>query len=216
MAQRKVTIADSLAGKKIEILTEATTIGQLKQAVKAAGLNVDNKDWLEGYTNTPYINGVSDDAILPTTVTYKGQVTTDLAFLLTNTNKKMNLGMDRKELYAEIKKNNLSDEFKTRYNKHFTNASTAQLQEFVDSFKKEANIESSSKKPAPKTAEKATKESRQESIDYREVYISGVANLLACLSADDLDAAIQKAKDIIKSQPKSIKLSDNDFSALFK
>lgn len=50
--------------------------------------------------------------------------------------------MTRKEVYAEIKKQNLEEKIKLTFNKNYTNCSTAALQSFIDNInKKNANKE---------------------------------------------------------------------------
>jgi hypothetical protein len=44
--------------------------------------------------------------------------------------------MTRKEVYAEIKKQNLEEKIKLTFNKNYTNCSTAALQSFIDNINK--------------------------------------------------------------------------------
>ena len=107
--ERKIIIVDSASNSQTPITTDATTFGQLKAAVRAAGINIDGKDWLEGLTKT---QPMSDDALLPTNVNYKGQVTNNLVYMLTNTNKKTRSGaMSYNEMKSYIKNNGLAAEF---------------------------------------------------------------------------------------------------------
>ena len=89
METRKIIIVDSASNRKVELNTDATTFGELKRAARAAGINYDGKDWLEGITKTM---PTTDDSLLPTNVTYKGNVTNNLAYMLTNTNEKIKSG----------------------------------------------------------------------------------------------------------------------------
>lgn len=89
MEQRKIIIVDSSSNKKVVINTAATTFGELKTAARAAGINYEGKDWLEGITKT---SPVSDDSQLPVNVNYKGQLTNNLVYMLTNTNKRIKSG----------------------------------------------------------------------------------------------------------------------------
>ena len=56
-----------------------------------AGINYEGKDWLEGITKT---SPVGDDSLLPTNVNYKGTVTNNLVYMLTNTNKRIRSGVN--------------------------------------------------------------------------------------------------------------------------
>ena len=91
METRKIIIVDSASNRKVELNTDATTFGELKRAARAAGINYDGKDWLEGITKT---SPVGDDSLLPTNVNYKGTVTNNLVYMLTNTNKRIRSGVD--------------------------------------------------------------------------------------------------------------------------
>lgn len=126
--ERKITIVDSSLSKQVELNTNATTLGELKAAARAAGIRIDNKDWYEGITARTFVD---DNTVLPTHVTYKGVVTTDLAFLLTTSNKKTESGSERSDLYEVIKAEKLGDMIKEVFGKSFTNVKTADLKSFV-------------------------------------------------------------------------------------
>lgn len=90
MEQRKIIIVDSSSNRNVVVNTDAVTFGELKRAARAAGISYEGKDWLEGITKT---SPVGDDSLLPVNVTYKGQVTNNLVYMLTNTNKRIKSGM---------------------------------------------------------------------------------------------------------------------------
>lgn len=89
MEKRKIVIVDSSANAKCELITDATTFGELKRAARIAGIHYEGKDWLEGITKTV---PMTDETLLPTNVSYNGVVTNNLVYMLTNTNKKISLG----------------------------------------------------------------------------------------------------------------------------
>ena len=91
MENRKIIIVDSSSNKKVVVNTDAETFGELKRAARNAGINYEGKDWLEGITKT---SPVGDDSLLPTNVNYKGTVTNNLVYMLTNTNKRIRSGVD--------------------------------------------------------------------------------------------------------------------------
>ena len=91
MENRKIIIVDSSSNQKVVVNTDAETFGELKKAARAAGINYEGKDWLEGITKT---SPVGDDSLLPTNVNYKGTVTNNLVYMLTNTNKRIRSGVD--------------------------------------------------------------------------------------------------------------------------
>lgn len=91
MENRKIIIVDSSSNQKVVINTDAETFGELKKAARNAGINYEGKDWLEGITKT---SPVGDDSLLPVNVNYKGTITNNLVYMLTNTNKKIRSGID--------------------------------------------------------------------------------------------------------------------------
>ena len=91
MENRKIIIVDSSSNQKVVVNTDAETFGELKRAARNAGINYEGKDWLEGITKT---SPVGDDSLLPTNVNYKGTVTNNLVYMLTNTNKRIRSGVD--------------------------------------------------------------------------------------------------------------------------
>ena len=148
MEKRKITIVDSQTNSKVEVMTDATTFGELKAAVKNAGINIEDKDWLEGITKT---SPRSDESVLPTNVHYvpkRGEnagreiVTNNLVYMLTNVEKKIKSGVDRKEVYTMIKELNFQDAIKEHFGRNYTQVSTENLISFLEATK--------SKKSAPK------------------------------------------------------------------
>ena len=69
----------------------------------------------EGVSKTELIN---NNSVLPSNIPYRGQTTNELVFMLTNPNKKIKSGaMNRKEIYALIKKHNLQKACLENYKK---------------------------------------------------------------------------------------------------
>lgn len=82
-----------------------------------------------------------DNAVLPTNLPWKGQITNNLVFMLSEPRKKIRNGAvaSRSEAYIFIKKNNLGDAFAAKYNvKNYTNGKTADLIEFCNTTSKKA------------------------------------------------------------------------------
>ena len=72
MENRKIIIVDSSSNQKVVINTDAETFGELKRAARKAGI----------------------DSLLPVNVNYKGTITNNLVYMLTNTNKRIKSGID--------------------------------------------------------------------------------------------------------------------------
>lgn len=126
METRKVTIINSKTqSQKVIENSIATTLGELKSEMRAAGIDYDGMTFYEGHLRAE----LKDDASpLPTNIPYKGTTVNDLVFMLTTPEKKVRSGaMSRAEAYAEIKRLGLQDVCKYRYGKNFTQCSTDNL-----------------------------------------------------------------------------------------
>lgn len=207
METRKIYIQDTAANNVVVLETAATTFGEIKQAAINAGVNVSDKDWLEGLTKTTFM---SDDSILPTNVPYKGAVTNELFFVLTNTSKKIKSGaMTRKECYEYIKLNNLSNAIKEAEGKNYTNVSTDILISFINIHNgnnKSANHSSCNENGCSRNI---TVKSDNTAIINRYVKLIDV---FATIMSDE-----EIAKDVnnaIAKIPHTVGLTDEDIKAL--
>lgn len=226
--ERKIIIVDSASNSQTPITTDATTFGQLKAAVRAAGVNIDGKDWLEGLTKT---QPMSDDALLPTNVNYKGQVTNNLVYMLTNTNKKTRSGaMSYTEMKSYIKNNGLAAEFQQKYGKNYTQGKTTEFQEFIAAHSTSA---SQPAKPAeapkaeqtveaPSTETQAPTTEGKTNVDYKERYESMVFAIACFFSAidDEMGKDINKvleemAENEAKNTPVDMDFSGSEINSMF-
>lgn len=128
MEKRIITIVSTANSSKVELETEATTLGELKAAMRQANIAYDGMTFYEGLTKSELVD---DASILPHDVVRNGQTTNNLVFMLTNTNKKIRSGYDRLELYNIIKAKGLAEECKERLGKNFTVCKTSELEELV-------------------------------------------------------------------------------------
>ena len=128
--EREILIANTKTQKRSKITTSATTLGELKTDLRAAGIDYSNMTFTEGISKTQLLN---DDTQLPQNVMYKGQPTNNLVILLTNTKKNISSGaMTRKEAFQAIKDNNLQDTVKKKFGRNFTQVSTSDLLALID------------------------------------------------------------------------------------
>lgn len=129
MEARKVIIVNNKTQSQKTIMSNATTLGELKAEARNAGINIEDMTWYEGHMRAE----LKDDAApLPATVMWKGTETTDLTFLLTQPEKKVKSGtMSRAEAYAKIKAMNLGNACKVRFGKNFTQCSTNDLIDLI-------------------------------------------------------------------------------------
>lgn len=129
METRKITVVSTRDQKRSTIMSAATTLGELKADLDNAGINYSDMTFYEGLTKTELVN---DESLLPTNVSYKGQITNELVFMLTNMNKKIKSGtMTRAEAYQYIKDNNLQLEVLKRYGKNYTVCKTSELIDLI-------------------------------------------------------------------------------------
>lgn len=162
MEARKITIVQTKNQKKSVIMSSATTLSELKADLRQNGIDYDGMTFFEGTSKVELKN---DASVLPHDVPYKGTVTNELVFMLTNTNKKIRSGaMSRKEAYDAIKANNLQAECVKRFGKNFTMCKTADLISLV---------EEAGKKPASAPAPKAEKPAPVKEEKKEEVPVDG-------------------------------------------
>ena len=146
METRKITVVQTKNQKKSVIMSAATTLAELKSDLRANGIDYDGMTFFEGTSKVELKN---DASVLPHDVPYKGTVTNELVFMLTNTNKKIRSGatnMSRMEAYNAIKSMGLQDACVKKFGKNFTMCKTTDLIALVQS--------NSTSKPTPKTETK--------------------------------------------------------------
>lgn len=128
METRKITIISTKNHSTKVINSAATTLGELKADLDNAGISYTDCTFFEGLTKTELKN---NDAILPHDVPYKGTITNNLVFMITNASKKIKSGADRKSIIAEIKAKNLTEVVKNTYGKNYTNCKTEDLEKIL-------------------------------------------------------------------------------------
>lgn len=148
METRKITIVSTKSQSKKVIMSSATTLAELKSDLRQNGIDYEGMSFFEGTSKVELKN---DASVLPHDVPWKGTVTNELVFMLTNTNKKIRSGaMSRMEAYAEIKRMGLKDACLKKFGKNFTMCKTADLIALVQS--------NNASKPAPAPKAEAKKE----------------------------------------------------------
>ena len=152
MDARKITVVQTKNQKKSVIMSAATTLAELKSDLRANGIDYDGMTFFEGTSKVELKN---DASVLPHDVPYKGTVTNELVFMLTNTNKKIRSGaaiMSRAEAYSTIKSMGLQNACVKKFGKNFTMCKTIDLIALIQS--------NSASEPAPKA--EAKKEEKVE------------------------------------------------------
>lgn len=133
METRKITIANTRDQKKSVLMTAATTLGELKRDMNAAGINYADMDFIEALTKTQ-LRG--DDSVLPHDVPYNHTTTNELVFLLTIPNRKIKSGSERNEVYMRINNGDdsvmLKEAIKNRFGRNYTMVTTSDLEDFIE------------------------------------------------------------------------------------
>ena len=133
MDARKITVVQTKNQKKSVIMSAATTLAELKNDLRANGIDYDGMTFFEGTSKVELKN---DASVLPHDVPYKGTITNELVFMLTNTNKKIRSGatnMSRMEAYNAIKSMGLQNACVKKFGKNFTMCKTIDLIALIQS-----------------------------------------------------------------------------------
>ena len=133
MEARKIVVIQTKNQKKSVIMSAATTLAELKSDLRANGIDYDGMTFFEGTSKVELKN---DASVLPHDVPYKGIVTNELVFMLTNTNKKIRSGatnMSRMEAYNAIKSMGLQNACVKKFGKNFTMCKTIDLIALIQS-----------------------------------------------------------------------------------
>lgn len=192
MESRKITVVQTKNQKKSVIMSAATTLSELKADLKSNGIDYEGMTFFEGTSKTEL---KTDASVLPHDVPYKGQVTNELVFMLTNTNKKIRSGaatMTRAEAYNAIRVRGLQDACVKKFGKNFTMCKTSDLIVLVQS--------NSNSKPAPAAPKVETKKEEKIEAPASE---AAVPVAPAINGGDCVDtvarAAISKLVDILEN-----------------
>lgn len=157
--EREILIANTKTQKRSKITTSATTLGELKTDLRAAGIDFSGMTFTEGISKTQLL---SDDTQLPQNVMYKGQPTNNLVILLTNTKKNIASGvLSRKEAYNLIKQNSLENAVKIEFGRNFTQVPTLDLIKFIETNVKKSEAPKTDNIEQPKNEPKVSEQSEQ-------------------------------------------------------
>ena len=130
MEPRKITVVSTKDQTKKVIMSSATTLAELKADFRLNNIDYEGMTFFEG---TSKVELKTDNSVLPHDVPYKGTITNELVFMLTNTNKKIKSGaMSRMEAYNAIKNMGLQDACFKKFGKNFTMCKTIDLIALID------------------------------------------------------------------------------------
>ena len=218
METRKITIISTKNHSTKVINSAATTLGELKTDLDNAGIGYTDCTFFEGLTKTELKN---NDAILPHDVPYKGTITNNLVFMITNASKKIKSGADRKSIIAEIKAKNLTEVVKNTYGKNYTNCKTEDLEKVLSmnntSTPKEApvkkeTVETKSNTSIPNDTEYITKTQLTEILTF----ILDKMDDVEYFSSINLDNCPYLRDNTIKKETSESPYSSNELDDMFK
>ena len=220
METRKITIISTKNHSTKVINSAATTLGELKTDLDNAGIGYTDCTFFEGLTKTELKN---NDAILPHDVPYKGTITNNLVFMITNASKKIKSGADRKFIIAEIKAKNLTEVVKNTYGKNYTNCKTEDLEKILSMNNISTPKEAPAKKEVPNNSAMKTTDlsSYVTKAELREVIESLLKETEKVGYVEDVDinniAIIGKVSSSNSEEEKSDSpYSSNELDDMFK
>lgn len=139
METRRFTVVDTRNNNVVTIESQASTLGELKTDLHNNGIRTEGMTIQEGLTNTELIN---DDSVLPHDVPYRGTITNNLVFKVTQSGKNIASGnMSRRECYDFINVHRLQDMVKTAFGKNYTQVTTEGLVNFIASLEENNECE---------------------------------------------------------------------------
>ena len=219
MEARKILFVLSNSLNQKSIMSEAETLGALKEDMRRAGISYEGMTFYEGRTRTE----LKDDAsVLPVNVpvpakgTTPATTTNDLVFMLTTANKKIKSGAlspERKNALEEIKAKGLGAAVTAKFGKNATQCKTPDLLAFLAEQSKPASQVATKAPKAKKVEEVAVDENPD--ITIKEVIkgepITGVAPCTECVDK----VAREVLSELIEMLADEVDLND-DYSCLLK
>lgn len=134
MEARTITVYSTKTNVKTTIMSTAETLGELKNELRANNVDFADMTFFEGVSRTELVD---DNSALPKDIMYKGTRTNNLAFMLTNSNKKIKSGAledtSRANVYTYIKEYGLQEMVKEVLGKNYTQCKTEDLVTIVNS-----------------------------------------------------------------------------------
>lgn len=225
MEPRKITVVETKRQRKSVIMSAATTLEELKRDFRANNIDYDGMSFYEGLSKTEL---KTDSSLLPHDIDYKGQVTNELVFMLTNTNKKIKSGnMTRAEAYSHIKNMGLQDACIKKFGKNFTQCSTANLIALIEdnTDKSSTSKEIASKEEKVSTVVKTTKDNKSTQ-EFADIKLRKVVKKLVdilydndtlnCYEENEILEILEDPDSSTDSQKKiDSSYSDDDIDSMF-
>ena len=220
METRKITIISTKNHSTNVINSAATTLAELKADLDNAGIGYTDCTFFEGLTKTELKN---NDAILPHDVPYKGTITNNLVFMITNASKKIRSGvkLDRKAIIDEIKAKDLTEVVKKTYGKNYTNCKTEDLERILSMNNNSAPKEAPTKKETVETKPNTSVPNDTEYITKTQLteiltFIFDKMDDVEYFSSINLDNCPYLRDNTVKKETSESPYSSNELDDMFK
>ena len=197
MEARKITVVQTKNQKKSVIMSAATTLAELKSDLRANGIDYEDMTFFEGTSKVELKN---DASVLPHDVPYKGTITNELVFMLTNANKKIRSGatnMSRMEAYNAIKSMGLQNACIKKFGKNFTMCKTIDLIALIQSNGAAKYVPAAPKAEAKAEAKKEEKMETPVNTPEASALVAPASNGGECVDSV-ARAAISKLMEILE------------------
>ena len=208
MEERVITFVSTSFARPKALNTSATTLGELKEDMREAGIVYDGYTFFEGITKTTLEDNA---ALLPRDVIKEGNVTNNLVFALTKPKNKIASGskMSRQELYSFVKDNNLQDKCIEMFGKNFTRCSNADLMTLMNSSDTEV-VTKVKEEPAKKAKKVSTKSKKVSSKEVKEDTVCNSVKLQE--RVDSLEKELKTARQDLDNIFEAVKSSLDELS----
>lgn len=184
--KRQITIYESARNGRITVFNDAecNTLGELKALLREKGIDYNDKEFVEGVTNTKLL---SDDSRIPTNIPFKGQTTNDVFINILNKDTKIKSGIN----YAELSRNELlraakpyAVEIEASLGVNYTRVKSADIVAFLE--KKDAQL-----KPGNCVAEEEKKEEKcncnvEKKLNMLKEALVWFANEMECEEVEEM------------------------------
>lgn len=140
MKRKVIVISSNTQSRRDFNDVEVNTLADVKALLDGAGISYANQAFYEGVSKAEY---TSDDSIMPSNMPFKGGVTNDLVFQLSNKSKKISSGANerRQRCFELIKKYGLAAKIKSDFGLMYTSVATDALERVIDAYEKETFYE---------------------------------------------------------------------------
>lgn len=204
MEARKITIISTKTQSKKVIMSEAETLGALKEDLIKANIDYTGMTFYEG---TAKVELLTDGSALPKDVPYTNRttgetiITNELVFMLTNSNKKIKSGAtSRQEVYAALKTLNLQNTCKEMFGKNYTQVPTKDLISMIDNY---TAVKNTYKDDASRAAIKMLASALYKTQSLDKATTDKILNMIEGVA-------------IVSEQPIESSYSDNELDSMFE